>query len=465
MVLAKYNNLPPALKDLGAKMKVDIKKLTKGNADEYVEYCIQDAKLGKDLYERLDMPEHLWLEYYADLRVNDRGYMIDVPRIKQMIKQRDILLEQLEKQWQKEIGISNARSTKQVKEWLLKHNERCESLTGYTSNNPTVQKMLDMRSELTNSSLKKLDKMLLLVGKNDRIRGSFAFFHADTGRWAGRGVQPQNLPRTREYIGTPTLESIKGSLRTCIIAPKGKQLAICDYSSIEPRIYAWLVKEQWLLDSYKCGEDVYKQAYTLVYNEPCTTKQQRQIGKTAVLSLNYGGGVTTLQRQAELLGLELSTSSAERICSTYRNKSRAIVNLWHTLEKTIKTSLVYKNKKHQVGEHLTIETIGSQTRIALPSGRDIIYNDLKSLGRGLKCGTMNIWGGIFANNVIQALGRDILAHALIKLQDRAILHVHDEIVVECVGESDIKEVMLDVPDWAKDIPLAAEVQYSTKYNK
>ena len=351
--------------------------------------------------------------------------------------------------------------------------------------------------------------MKTVAGPDWRARGVTQFHGSRTGRWAGRLVQMQNLPQNhindldfaRQALLDGDVELIEMGygnvpdvlsqlIRTAFIAPEGKTLAVCDFSAIEARVIAWMAGEEWVLEVFRNGGDIYCATASNMFKVPVEkhglNSHLRQKGKIAVLALGYGGGVDALdkmggQRQG------LSRDEEADIVRKWREANPNIVAFWRQLETAAKQVCVTK-QTIRVGA-LTLAMHGTTMTIALPSGRLISYPDMQPCTnrfgnaslkyRGVnqethKWGWIETYGGKLTENVIQATARDCLAETMSEIADNLqlpiIFHVHDEIICEIdIRHQDeqmasIKAAFAKTPSWAPGLPLNG-AGYITPYYK
>ena len=355
-----------------------------------------------------------------------------------------------------------------------------------------------------------------------RIRGCFQYYGAySTGRWAGRRIQLQNLPRpkikqreidtlltrlgqseiTAEEIDLfygPPLSVISDCLRGFLIARPGHQLIGVDFSAIESRVLAWLAGEEWKLKIYRGDGKIYEHTAAGIYRikPDAVTKDQRQIGKVAELALGYQGGVLAFQSMAKAYGIEISDGEAKSIKYGWRDANSRIVCFWADLENAARAAILNPGLKFKAGaqgREVTYLVKGSFLFCQLPSGRVISYpypkistvdtpwgaskEGVTHMGehpKTKKWDRLKTYGGSLAENITQAVARDLLAEAMLRLRALGVdivLHVHDEIVVEMQDNpaidlvKTVENVMTEIPTWAKDLPMKAEGWASRRYQK
>lgn len=378
-----------------------------------------------------------------------------------------------------------------------------------------VREALTIRQEYAKSSTAKLKPMVEAASRDGRLRGMFQYHGASTGRWAGRRVQLHNLPRPRlaqsdiedvfehlddrDYIefmyGSP-MSVMSDCLRGMLCAPPGKLLVAGDFANIEGRVLAWLAGEEWKLTAFKefdngTGPDLYLVAAARIFR--CAVeaaRPQRQVGKVAELALGYGGGVGAFQTMARAYGVEVGDTRADEIKAAWRAAHPNTVRFWYSLEKSALAAVLNAGRVETVGS-ISFKRAGSFLWCRLPSGRVLCYPyPLVGVGKfDNDCVTYmavnsvtNKWertdtyGGKLAENVTQAVARDCLSEAMLRLDADGfpiVAHVHDEIVAEIDGDEARSESELEhflnemrvIPPWAKGLPIAVEGWVGRRYRK
>ena len=396
-----------------------------------------------------------------------------------------------------------------------------------------VRKALLIRQEAGKTSTAKLHTMITCLNEDDRARGLLQYHAAGTGRWGGRRIQTQNFPRPTidhvtverviEALHTATVDNahwmitacfdrpmtvISDCLRGMICAAPGSDLVAADFANIEGRVLAWLAGEQWKLDAFsaydrKEGPDIYKLGYAKSFRIPVeeVTKDQRFIGKVQELALGYQGGVGAFQTMARGYGVVVSDASAEEIKTAWREAHPNIVQYWYDLENAAKNAVsrpgllfnVYRGNAGGVYQPVAFLVKGSFLFCKLPSGRVLTYPypKLKPImtpwgeekeqihymsvdGKTRKWQETHTYGGKLAENVTQAVSRDILADAMLRVEKHGfpiVMHVHDEIVAEvsnAAPNTDLslfEAIIAQVPAWAAGLPIAVEGWRGRRYRK
>ncbi len=480
-----------------------------------VTYCEQDVTIERMLWDKmgpLSEPEQAIWE--LNERINDRGVPVDVDLCQRFVTQLSLFRDSLDEEMSQITSgaVQSGRQVKAIIDYL--------DLAGYPladlqkdtitrtlsdgSLSSDVRRILEIRQAVSMSSTAKLQTIL------DRqvdgvIRDCHWYHMANTGRFSGRGVQVQNLPQgygdedqvdaviARIDSGEPvTMQDISKCIRGVICAPKGCQLAICDFAAIEARVLAWLAGQQDVLDAFAEGRPLYKQMASKIYGIPVSQVSggQRLVGKVAVLGLGYGMGVDRFLDTAASWGAEVDSQLAKRTVSIYRESHPHIVSLWGDVDRVAKNLLSRDRELSvDVGGVLTLEGCRGRLQIELPSGRRINYPGAALQRDGRDAGQISYmhqdlashkwvrtktYGAKLVQNATQAMARDLLCHSM-KVLDAIglpiVMHVHDEVVV-LAEEPDSEQVLRDVeacmtvpPSWAEGLPLSAKGFLARRYRK
>ncbi|MED3648528.1 DNA polymerase [Halalkalibacterium halodurans] len=477
---------------------------------QFMDYCVQDVVVERDIRKKLekfpvsDFEHKLWA---LDQRINDRGIMIDSDIMNNAIefdaryKKESILPEMKEL-----TGLDNPNSVAQLTEWLKGQGLEVKSLAkglidGYMeqTENEDVKRVLELRQEISKTSVKKYAAMQKGQCEDGRLRGLLQFYGANrTGRWAGRFVQVQNLPRgsikslkdldaARSLVKAGMFESfemlygnvpdaLSSLIRTTFIPSPGNRLVVSDFSAIEARVIAWLAGEKWRLDVFNTHGKIYEASAAQMFNVPVESITKgdplRQKGKVAELALGYQGGKGALV-QMGALDMGLDEEELPELVTTWRQANPAIVKFWYDVERAAVQALKDKTTvKMQYGLQFIYQS--GVLFIQLPSGRKLAYAKAKlerdekfdKLGvtyEGIQEGKwqrLRTYGGKLVENIVQAVARDCLAEALMRLKDYDIvMHVHDEVVIDAPREVSLEEIdtlMGQSIKWAPGLPLAAD---------
>lgn len=546
MVMAAYLTLPGRLADAAVALGTTEKKMEEGkdliryfsvpckptktnggrtrnlptDAPEkwavYKQYNAQDVETERAIRKALEkypLPEQEWELYALDQQINDRGVRVDKKLVKNAIAV-DAVFAQAACQRAKELtGLENPGSVNQLKAWLADQDMPMESLARKivqekaAKTDGIVVELLNLRLELSKTSVKKYEAMARCVCRDGRVHGLLQFYGANrTGRWAGRLVQAQNLPQNhlpdlelaREIVKSGDEElldalfaSVPGTLseliRTAFIPKDGCRFLVADFSAIEARVLAWLANEEWVLEEFRGKGKIYEATASRMFHIPQETIVKgnpnyayRQKGKQATLSCGYGGGVGALKA----MGAKMPEKEMQPLVDAWRAANPNIVAFWGALDRAART-VIRRKTSARVGK-VILYWQDDKMFMRLPSGRNLCYqsphfteNRFGSDAIGYyapnAAGQMVVqeaFGGKLAENATQAIARDILAHALLTLEKNGypvIFHVHDEAVIEMPnGQGSLEEacrLMAITSDWAKDLPLRADGYECAYYRK
>ena len=546
MVMAWYSTLPGRLADAAVALNVTEKKMEEGkdliryfsvpckptktnggrtrnlpqHAPEkwatYKKYNAQDVETERAVYHALlkhPLPEHEWELYALDQRINDRGVRVDRLLVKQAMAVDLAFSRQAFKRAQELTGLENPGSVSQLKAWLADMDMPMESLSKRIVQEKAaeadgiVKELLELRLELSKTSIKKYEAMARTVCRDGRVHGMLQFGGASrTFRWAGRLVQLQNVPQNhlpdlrlaRDIVkrsDEEQLEMLFGSvpntlselIRTAFIPKDGCRFIVADFSAIEARVLAWLAGEEWVLDEFRGNGKIYEATASRMFHVPQETivkghpnYEYRQKGKQAVLSCGYGGGVGALKA----MGAKMPEEEMQPLVDSWRAANPHIVQFWYALGNAA-SEAIEKHNSVRVGK-VKVYWRDNRLLIRLPSGRDLCYlsprfviNRFGSRGIGYLAAAANgkmelqeTFPGRWAENCTQAIARDLLAHAMQNLEAAGypiVFHVHDEAVMEApIGQGSVEEacrIMAIPPDWARDLPLRADGEEMEFYRK
>lgn len=489
---------------------------------QFKAYCAQDVRTERDIRKRLEqfpMPDKEWDFYHMDQRINDRGVRIDTELVHQAIACDLMLSDEMSRRAYALTGLENPNSVSQLKSWLEARGIKVVSLGKKDvaamitdlDKNSCDQEALDMlklRLQMAKSSVKKYQTAERCVCSDGRARGLFQFYGASrTGRFSGRHIQLQNLPQNhiatldeaRELVKMgelKMLESIYGNvpdilsqlIRTMLVPKEGCEFIVADFSAIEARVLAWLAGEQWRLDAFRKGEDIYCASASQMFGVPVVKHgingELRQKGKVAELACGYQGGAGALISMGAL-SMGLREEELPDIIEQWRAASPHIVQFWWDMEKAA-TETVKTHEEHMAGR-IRFQYYRGTLWMVLPSGRKLAY--LKPKLQPNRFGRMSLtfegvgnaagsggwsrqetYGGKLSENCTQATARDILTEAMWRLEQAGfaiIAHVHDEVIIEApIGKYPVDEVckrMAENPDWCPDCPLAAAGYLAPNY--
>lgn len=480
----------------------------------FCEYNVRDVEAERAIRQKLLAYPILASEvalYRLDQEINDRGVLIDTEMCKAAIKISDDLVGRSQARYLALTGLSNVNSLVQLKSWLKETTgdvvgsvtkEALPVLMEKYKELPDVVEVLRLRALLGKTSVAKYQKMLDTACADHRSRGNTQFFGARTGRWAGRLIQLQNLPQNHlndldtarevvafgdsevaELIYDDVTDLLRQCIRTAIVPPDGKKFVVADFSAIEARVIAWLAGEQWRLDVFKDGGDIYCASASQMFGVPVVKHgvngHLRQKGKVAELALGYAGSVGALKAMGALK-MGIAEEELKPIVEKWRKASPNVVKLWHLIEDACAACIQSRQPKH-INSFLSVLWEGDIMFIVLPSGRRLGYVKPKlsmdEYGRsrihfedGDK--VTETYYGKLTENVVQATARDCLAQAMLKLDKQGykiIMHVHDEVIVEVDKDKDaldeVCSIMGEPISWAPGLPLRADGYECSYYKK
>lgn len=547
---AAYFGLPLSLAGAGAALRLQERKLESGQAlirtfsiprkdgkrqtaespdmaekwAAFKEYCAQDVVTEDAIRARLarfEVPDFIWAEYAMDQRINDRGVLVDTALARSAVAMDDAERIELSEELRILTGLENPNSAAQLKRWLAENETEVDSLAAKNvrrlldNAEGRLKRVLELRQGLAKSSTRKYLAMVNAACADGRARGMFQFYGANrTGRWSGRIIQLQNLPReqpenpeaAREMVLAGDREALRerfssvpsalsGLIRTALIAPPGKKLIVADYSAIEARVLAWLAGEEWQNELFRSGGDLYCMTASRMFGVPVEKNGEnghlRQKGKVASLACGYGGAVGALKAMgASEMGL--SDEELSDLVSSWRAANPAITAFWWAVDQAIKTAIVRETETRldtipgAARQGLRFSFRAGTLMIRLPSGRSLVYPGTRletspersgeiityyGTDAAKKWTRIESYGPKFVENIVQAVSRDILADAMRRSGRegyRIIAHVHDEVIIEAFPEGsadEVCELMGQGPDWAEGLYLTAEGFESRFYRK
>ena len=542
MVWSAYLGLPLSLEGVGAVLGLDKQKLSEGrNLIRY--FCVpcaptkinggrtrnlpihdmekwemfkfynkRDVETEMAIQEKLHkfpVPDFIWDEYHLDQEINDRGIGIDREFVDKAIEIDKEVKNNLLGKMQKLTGLANPNSVQQIKEWLIEKGLEIDSLGKKdvaelikTAPEGLID-VLKLRQQVARSSIKKYQAMANAVCHDVRAHGMFQFYGANrTGRFSGRLIQLQNLPQNhisdlaeaRVLVKSGNMEALNmlyddipdtlsQLIRTAFVPQNGWKFIVSDYSSVEARIIAWLAGEEWRLEVFEAGGDIYCASASQMFKVPVVKHgingHLRQKGKIAELALGYGGSVGALKAMGALeMGLE--ETELKPLVDSWRKSNPRIVQLWWDVDKAVKECVKERTSSESHGIRFSYES--GFLFITLPSGRKLAYikprmgeNQFggeavtyEGIGTTKKWDRLESYGPKFVENITQAIARDILVYAMRTLRNyRIVGHVHDELIIEAdkdVSLETICEQMGRTPPWAPGLKLRAD-GYECKFYK
>lgn len=495
----------------------------------FKEYCIGDVVTEMEILRRLSnfpVPADVQKQWQTDLTINSRGVAVDMELVHGALYIGETTRKQLMDEAMQLSGLDNPNSLKQLVKWLEEEldaeltdlrKDTVTRLLGGSIASDTARRMLEIRQELGKTSTKKYNAIEAAVCADGRCRGLLQYYGANrTGRWAGRLVQVQNLPRTytdpiplaRGLVKsreTAKLRMLYGSvpdtlsqlIRTSFTASPGHILVDADFSSIEARVISWLAGEHWRMEVFRTHGKIYEASASQMFGVPLERIKKgnpeyalRQRGKVAELALGYQGSTGALIKMGAL-DKGLTEEELPEIVSRWREANKRIRALWYAMEAAAISVL---QNGAPVGVYNVmlareIDPIGGLDflTIRLPSGRKLYYAH-PSLGvnqwgkasilyKGMdqttkKWKQIETYGGKLVENVVQAIARDCLAEAIERLEAagyEVVFHVHDEVVIDCPPDradlDTVATIMSQPVEWAPDLPLGADGWIGDFYKK
>lgn len=482
-------------------------------------YCKQDVEVERDIrnklsrYKTTDKEQRLW---ELDQKINDRGINLDLELINKAIKCDAGYIEKLMSEARKLTGVDNPKSKTQIKKWISeKVGYEVTSLTKDTIpelikniDDETVLRVLDLNQNMSKTSIKKYQTMLNMRCEDGRVRGLLQFYGANrTGRWAGRGVQVQNLPQNHlpdlddarnlvregnfddiEFLYDSIPDTLSQLIRTAFIPAEGNRFLVADFSAIEARVIAWLANETWRLDVFNTHGKIYEASAAQMFKVPIESVTKgsdlRGKGKIAELALGYGGSV------GALISMDKNKSIPEEdlpgLVKSWRNANPKITKFWWDCDKAAKKAI---HEKTTVCMQYGIKFIYDPgvLFIQLPSGRKlsyirpkiepgpydkpiITYEGMEQTTK--QWTTLDTYGPKLVENIVQAVARDCLAEAMFKVTKAGydiVMHVHDEIIMDVPKNfgniEEVNAIFGESIDWAKGLPLNADGYECNYYMK
>lgn len=543
MVWSAYLGLPNSLAQIGAILGLDQQKMTEGKeliryfcmpckptkanggrirnlpchaSDKWEalkRYNLRDVEVEISICDRLKkfpVPDTIWQEYSLDQEINDRGIMVDMGLVKNAMGFDERAREVFLKEMQELTGLENPNSVAQLRFWLDKHGYSMEGLGKKdvaeaikTAQEP-VRSVLQLRQRVSRSSVKKYQAMANMACMDNRARGCFAFYGASrTGRWAGRGIQLQNLARNyisdlseartlvrqgqydvMEMLYDDVPDTLSQLIRTAFVPRQGMKFVVADFSAIEARVISWLSGEKWKSEAFDRGEDIYCSTASQMFGVPVVKHGEngelRQKGKIAELACGYGGSVGALKAMGAL-DMGLQEDELQSIVDMWRNANPYIVKLWWAVDRCVKETVMERRDTSTHGLEFSYRS--GLLFIKLPSGRKLSYVKpmigenrfggeavtYEGLGAARKWERIESYGPKFVENIVQAISRDILCYAMRNLSYCMIVgHVHDEVIIECSREVSLDAIcrlMSRTPPWADGLLLRADGYECEFYQK
>ncbi|WP_271901016.1 DNA polymerase [Limosilactobacillus reuteri] len=482
---------------------------------QFKQYNQRDVEVEMEITQKLEhfpVPQNEWENYWMDQDINDRGIQIDQQLVNNAIKCQKNFHDQYLQVSQKLTGLANPNSPLQLKNWLNQRGVNADSLSKATvaqllqTTTGTVHQVLELRQLLSKSSVKKYQAMQKAMCQDGRVHGLLQFYGANrTGRWAGRLVQVQNLPRNsmpdleeaRELVkqaNVPALAMLYDSvpdvlsqlIRTAFIPSKNHHFYVADFSAVEAQVIAWLSNEKWRQESFAKNEDIYCASASQMFGVPVVKHgingELRQNGKIAELALGYGGSIGALKAMgATKLGL--TDDELPPLVQMWRNASPHIVQFWWDVDKAAKECI--KTHLPQTTHEMKFIYRSGCMFLRLRSGRYLCYPQPKiginrfgsesitfmGINTVKKWDRIETYGAKLVENIVQATSRDLLAEAMRRLEatgNTVVMHIHDEAVIDAPFNRSLDtmvQLMTKVPDWANGLILNAAGFVSDFYKK
>ncbi|MDP9801516.1 DNA polymerase [Arcanobacterium wilhelmae] len=541
MVWAAYLGLPLALDDVAHVLDLPARKDPAGKKlirhfctpnthgthnlpgtdpagwEAFKAYNARDVQVETSIHQRLakhPMPQSEWDTYALDQRINDRGILLDHTLVTNAVTIDETARATLLARAVDLTGLENPNSPTQLKTWLDAHGSPMDSLakadveTALETADGVVRQVLELRGELSKSSVKKYQAMQAFHAGEGRARGLIQFYGAGrTGRFAGRLIQVHNLPRNYlpdldtardlvkagdgeavELLYPSVADTLSQLIRTAFIPSPGHSFVVADFSAIEARVIAWLANETHTLQAFEEGKDLYCETASRMFGVPVekhgVNGELRQKGKIAVLACGYGGSVGALTAMGAL-NMGLTEDELKPIVDAWRAANPNIVELWSDVERAAITAITTRRTVRLRSLRFIYQA--GMLFIELPSGRRLSYVKpgvgenrfggqsitYWGLGTNRKWGQLETYGGKLTENIVQAIARDLLTHSMHLLETaghQIVMHVHDEVVIDHPHTSPhtveaICDLMAAAPTWAAGLPLDADGYECAYYRK
>lgn len=503
---------------------------TPDRVERLIAYCKQDVRTEMAVKRQVrDLTDYELRVYQLDQRINDRGVMLD----RALAHAVQVLAGEAVDRANGELAevtagrVTGVTKREDIVSFLCSEGAETETinkdavraLLASDQLTEAARRVLELRAEAGKSSVSKVNKMFSCVCDDDRMRDLLLYHGAGTGRWAGRLIQPQNLPARSKALGDtfkvapwiepvlsdefdlidlshPVLEVLAMMLRPCLIASPGMKLIGADFAAIEARVLAWLAGEQWLLDAFAKGKDSYRLMASDIYRVPADEigkpSAERDMGKRVILGCGFGMGWKKFILTCAKDDVFIEEKVAKQIIDTYREKNRRIKAFWYELERCAINAVKAPGEKFYAADGKLIFTKrGDYLWIALPGRtRALAYYKPRIVEKLAPWGDkveavrfwgendkrqwvqMDLYGGLLAENVTQAVARDLMVAAMFRLEDTGystILSVHDELLTEVPSDfgsvKALEQLMSEVPAWAHGCPVAAEGWTGHRYQK
>lgn len=475
--------------------------------ETFKKYCMRDVDVERQIADKLKMypisdEEHRL--YVLDQIINDRGVLVDSELAEQAVKLNSIQTAVAVEQAYMITGLENSNSVTQLKQWLKEKGVEIESLSKKSvksladETDGDVSEMLKLRLLMAKTSVKKYEAVIRSVCSDNRVHGMMRFCGANrTGRWSGNILQPQNLPQNHLPDLTLARDIVKDGdfemldmmfgnvpnvlselIRTVLIPKPNHRFIVADFSAIEARVLAWIAGEQWRIDTFKNGGDIYCASASKMFKVPVekhgVNGELRQKGKISELACGYGGSVGALKNMGAV-EMGVQENELQGLINDWRNANPHIVRFWYEVGNAAMKAI--KEKTTVPLGKLVFAYERGILFIRLPSGRRLSYikprigtnrfggDSITYMGinSAKKWDRLETFGGKLTENIVQGTARDLLANALINAANAGydtVFHVHDEIICEVPnGYGSVDELcklMCIKPEWADGLPLNAD---------
>lgn len=484
--------------------------------ERFKTYCIRDVDAEREIRQKLwkfPIPESEMELYRMDQEINDRGILVDQQLVENAVLCDNQYRQMVTARAYELTGLSNPNSPEQIKGWLAEHGVEAEKLDKKTvkglisETDGEVLEVLKLRLLMAKTSVKKYEAIERSVCSDGRVHGLLQFYGANrTGRWAGRLVQVQNLPQNHipdlelarslvkeqrfedlDLLYDSTPEVLSELIRTAFVPKSGCRFIVADFSAIEARVLAWFAGEQWRLDTFVEGGDIYCASASKMFGVPVVKHgvngHLRQKGKIAELALGYGGAVGALTSMGAL-DMGLQEEELQPLVSQWRNSNPHITKFWWDVDAAAVKAV--KERMEVVLGNLCFTYRSGILFVTLPSGRKLSYIkprmtqnrfgreslSYEGVGGSKKWMRIETYGPKLVENIVQATARDLLAQAMLRLRNQGfdiVMHIHDEAVLEVPegvsGVEEICQIMSEQPDWAAGLPLRADGYECAFYKK
>ena len=487
----------------------------------YKNYNRQDVVTEQEILRKLSIyktPEDEQQLWALDQHMNDNGVALDIPMVEKIVAYDTRRRQELQEEAQELTGLKNPNSLAQLKRWLAEQGVEMTSVTKDTIaealRDPelpaVVRRVLEIRTALGKTSVAKYSTMLVAHCQDHRLRGILQFYGANrSGRWAGRLVQTHNLAKNslpdlalaRELAAEgdfDTMGTLFGEtafvfselIRTAFIPSEGCRFIVSDFSAIEARVLAWIAGEEWVLEAFRSGKDIYCETASMMYHVPVekhgANSHLRQKGKVAVLACGYQGGVGAMKRMDK--GGSIPEDELQSVVDQWRQANSKVVKLWRTVELAARTA-IEEHRTIRLKNGIAFGYINGNLFIKLPGGRKLCYWNTRlkldprdgrehiiymGVNQETKqWGETETYGGKLVENIVQATARDCLAISMERIAAlgyNIVMHVHDEIIVDCpIEDTDAMErinaCMAEPIPWAPGLPLRGDGYETPFYMK